>query len=110
WGMFGENITVNGLDETKLQIGDIYKMGSALVQITQPREPCYKLGVKFGNQQVIKQFMAHGRPGTYVRILEEGFVKNNDTLTLVEPAKNSIRSEEHTSELQSRENLVCRLL
>ena|SRR5690606_964495 len=103
WGMFGENITVNGLDETKLQIGDIYKMGSALVQITQPREPCYKLGVKFGNQQVIKQFMAHGRPGTYVRILEEGFVKNNDTLTLVEPAKNSISTTDFYSLLFAKE-------
>jgi len=103
WGMFGENITVNGLDETKLQIGDIYKMGSALVQITQPREPCYKLGVKFGNQQVIKQFIAHGRPGTYVRVLEEGFVKNNDTLTLIKPAKNSISTTDFYSLLFAKE-------
>ena len=103
WGMFGENITVNGLNETKLQIGDIYKMGSALVQITQPREPCYKLGVKFGNKQVIKQFIAHGRPGTYVRVLEEGFVKNNDTLTLIKPAKNSISTTDFYSLLFAKE-------
>jgi len=103
WGMFGENITVNGLDETKLQIGDIYKMGSALVQITQPREPCYKLGVKFGNQQVLKQFIAHGRPGTYVRVLEEGFVQTNDTLTLVEPAKNSISTTDFYTLLFAKE-------
>ncbi|MEN3322568.1 MOSC domain-containing protein [Mariniflexile soesokkakense] len=90
WGMFGENLTVSNLDETKIHIGDIYKLGSALVQITQPREPCYKFGVKFGTQKVLKQFIKHGRPGTYVRILEEGFVKTGDHLELIEKAKNSL--------------------
>lgn len=90
WGMFGENITVSGLDETKINIGDVYKLGSALVQITQPREPCYKLGLKFGNQMVIKQFIEYRKPGTYVRVLEEGFVKTGDVLTLVNPAKDSL--------------------
>ncbi|MBU3823029.1 MOSC domain-containing protein [Flavobacteriaceae bacterium XHP0103] len=90
WGMFGENLTVSGLDETKIKIGDIYKLGSALVQITQPREPCYKLGLKFANQHIIKQFIEHGKPGTYVRVLEEGFVKTGDVLTLVNPAKDSL--------------------
>ncbi|MBP0905135.1 MOSC domain-containing protein [Mariniflexile gromovii] len=90
WGMFGENLTVKDLDETKIHIGDIYKLGSALVQITQPREPCYKFGVKFGTQRVLKQFVKHGCPGTYVRILEEGFVKTGDHFQLIEKAKNSL--------------------
>ena len=90
WGMFGENLTVNGLDETKIMIGDIYKVGEAFVQITQPREPCFKLGVKFGSQKIIKQFVNHGFPGTYIRVLEAGFVKTGDVLTLLEPAKNSL--------------------
>jgi MOSC domain-containing protein YiiM len=90
WGMLGENLTVHGLDETKIHIGDIYKVGEALIQITQPREPCYKLGVKFGSQHVLKQFIEHGYSGTYIRVLEEGFVKAGDTFTLIEPAKNSI--------------------
>jgi MOSC domain-containing protein YiiM len=90
WGMFGENLTVKDLDETKINIGDIYKLGTALVQITQPREPCYKFGVKFGSQNVLKQFIEHGRPGTYIKVLKEGFVKTGDTLTLVESAKNSL--------------------
>lgn len=47
WGMFGENLTVEGLNESLVRIGDIYKIGSAIVQISQPREPCYKLGVRF---------------------------------------------------------------
>ena len=90
WGMFGENLTVSGLNEKNLHIGDIYKIGSALVQVSQPREPCFKFGVKFGTQVVLKQFIEHGFPGTYVRVLEEGFVKTGDTIKLVEKAKNSL--------------------
>ncbi|RLD30024.1 MAG: MOSC domain-containing protein [Bacteroidetes bacterium] len=94
WGMFGENLTVSGLDETKICIGDIYKIGNALVQVTQPREPCFKFGVKFGTQHVLKQFITHGRPGTYVKVLKEGFVKTGDSFKLVEQAKNSITSSQ----------------
>jgi len=90
FGMLGENLTVSGLDETQIYIGDIFKVGKALVQITQPREPCYKFGVKFGTQEVLKQFIDHGYPGTYVRVLEEGFVEKGDDFVLVEKAKNSL--------------------
>ncbi len=90
YGMLGENLTVSGLDETQIQIGDIYKIGKALVQVTQPREPCYKFGVKFGTQTVLKQFIEHGYPGTYVRVLEEGYVAKGDEFILVEKAQNSL--------------------
>ena len=90
YGMFGENLTVENLDETNLFIGDIYKIGEALVQITQPREPCFKFGVKFGTQHILKQFISHGFPGTYVRVLKEGFVTNGDVLKLTEKAENSL--------------------
>ena len=90
WGMFGENLTVSGMDETQINIGDIYKVGTALVQVVQPREPCFKLGVKFGSQQVLRQFIASCRPGAYVSILEEGSVKVGDTFHLVESAKDNI--------------------
>ena len=90
YGMLGENLTVSDLDESKIYIGNIYKIGNALVQITQPREPCYKFGVKFGNQRVLKQFVRHGRPGTYVRVLDAGFVKTGDEFILMEEAKNSL--------------------
>ena len=89
-GMFGENLTVKDLDETKLNVGDIYKIGTATVQITQPREPCFKFGVKFGSQNALKQFINHGFPGAYVRVLEEGEVENNDVFELVKQAKNSL--------------------
>ncbi|WMI65879.1 MOSC domain-containing protein [Aestuariibaculum sp. YM273] len=90
WGMFGENLTVSNLDETKLYVGDTYKVGSAIIQITEPREPCWKLGVKFGSQEVLKQFINHGFSGTYVRVLEEGDVNIGDTFQLIESTQNSV--------------------
>ncbi|WP_298346877.1 MOSC domain-containing protein [uncultured Algibacter sp.] len=90
WGMFGENLTVSGLNEKEIHIGDIYKIGSIRVQITQPREPCFKFGVKFGTQNILSKFINHGFPGTYVRILKEGYVKTGDSIELVEKARNSL--------------------
>ena len=90
WGMFGENLTVSGFDERKVYLGDIYKVGNALVQVSEFREPCYKLGYKFGNQGIMEQFIDHGFGGTYLSILEEGFVANNDQFTLVDRPDNSI--------------------
>lgn len=90
WGMFGENLTVEGLDESKIRVGDIYKIGDALVQVSQPREPCYKLGVRFGNQNVIKEFIGHNHPGTYVKILEEGHVHAGDVISLTRQSENSL--------------------
>ncbi|MFT4851093.1 MAG: MOSC domain-containing protein YiiM [Sediminicola sp.] len=90
WGMFGENLTVSDFDERKVVLGDIYKVGEALVQVSQYREPCYKFGHKFGSQKVLKQFVKHGFGGTYLSILEEGNVTINDKFTLVERPKNSL--------------------
>ena len=90
WGMFGENLTVLGMDESLMRIGDIYKIGTAVVQVSQPREPCYKLGIRFDNQDILGQYIAHGYSGTYVGILEEGEVKKEDKLILVEQSKNPL--------------------
>lgn len=90
WGMFGENLTVEGLDESTMRIGDTYKIGTALVQVSQPREPCYKLGIRFGTQEVLRQFIAHNSPGTYVRILEEGEVSRGDELQLQQQSENTL--------------------
>ncbi len=103
WGMFGENLTVSNLDEKKLFIGDIYKIGKALVQVTQPREPCFKFGVKFGNQNALKQFIDHGFSGTYIRVLEEGLVETGNYFELVEQAKNSITTWQFFNLLFSKE-------
>lgn len=88
WGMFGENLTVEGLDESITRIGDIFKIGSAVVQVSQPREPCYKLGIRFNDQKILKKYIERGRPGTYVRVLEKGKVKIGDRLEVFEQSKN----------------------
>lgn len=84
WGMFGENLTVEGLHEAEINIGDIFKIGEAVVQATQPRQPCYKLGIRFGDQKMVKQFVDSGFAGVYVRVLEKGFVRAGDEMVLVE--------------------------
>jgi MOSC domain-containing protein YiiM len=90
WGMFGENLSVSGLDESMLRIGDVLQIGHALAEVSEPREPCYKLGIKFGNQEIIREFVTHGYPGTYVRILEEGLVAQGDAVLLVRQSDNPL--------------------
>lgn len=82
-GMFGENLTVEGLDEREIFIGDQYQVGEALVEVSEPREPCYKLGIRFGTQAVLKSFINQPHCGVYVRVLEQGKVREGDQLTLV---------------------------
>ncbi len=77
-------------NETKIRIGDIFNLGEAIIQVSQTRKPCFKLGVKFGTQKVIKQFINHPYPGFYARVIKPGEVKTNDSFSLIEQAKNSI--------------------
>lgn len=79
-GMFGENLTVEGLIESEISVGDVFRIGSATVIATQPRMPCYKLGVKFGRLDVIKKFLASGRSGIYFKVSKEGEVATGDTI------------------------------
>ncbi|EDP69473.1 MOSC domain protein [Flavobacteriales bacterium ALC-1] len=90
YGMLGENLTVEDLDEKQLYIGDIYRLGKAIVQITIPREPCFKFAHKFGSEDVLQQFIDHGYSGTYVRVIEKGEVKVGDTFEIILKAKHTI--------------------
>jgi len=90
WGMFGENLTLTGFNEHEVYLGSIYEVGEAVVQVSQYREPCYKLGHKFGTPKVIKQFKVNGLGGTYLSIIKEGNVAVGDTFKLVERAAYSI--------------------
>ena len=103
WGMFGENLTVDGLDENNLQIGNIYQLGEAMVQITEPRQPCYKLGIKFGTPKVIVQFLEYGHPGTYVRILKEGNVATGDAMKLEKVGPNSLTVAQYNTLVNQKE-------
>src|SRR6185436_7397576 len=72
WSMFGENLTTEGLREDEACIGDQFRIGEALVAVSQPRMPCYKLGIRFGRPDIVKRFLASGRSGFYLAVLEEG--------------------------------------
>jgi len=82
--MFGENITIEGMIESDLYIGDIFQIGNAKIQISQPRQPCYKLGIRFNSQKIIKEYISSPYPGTYVRVLENGNVKSGDEMKLIQ--------------------------
>ncbi len=83
WGAFGENLTTEGLLEEEINIGNRYQLGSAVVMVTQPRIPCYKLGVRFGRDDIVKRFLKSGRPGFYFSVIQEGEVGAGDALELV---------------------------
>jgi len=80
WGMFGENLTTEGLLEDQVNIGDVFRIGSSEVVVTQPRMPCYKLGVKFGRMDIIRQFMDSKLTGIYFRVLKEGEIGAGDAI------------------------------
>ncbi|BBE20880.1 uncharacterized protein conserved in bacteria [Aquipluma nitroreducens] len=90
WGMFGENLTVSGLSESEIRIGDRFQIGGAVVQVTQPRQPCFKLGVRFGDQSVVSDFWTLPYPGVYVRVLLPGEVKTGDEIIRVESNPESL--------------------
>lgn len=92
YGMFGENLTTERLMEDQVNIGDQFEIGnrSAKVIVTQPRMPCYKLGVKFGRMDIVKMFLASCRPGVYFRVLQEGEIEPTDEMRLVKRDKNNV--------------------
>jgi MOSC domain-containing protein YiiM len=94
WGMFGENLTISGLKESEIKIGDTFRIGKAVVQVTQPRQPCFKLGIRFGSQTVVDDFWNSSYPGVYVRVLEPGNVKAGDIPELTERHANSLSVSE----------------
>ena len=91
WGMFGENFTTEGMFETELNIGDRFRIGSAKVMVTQPRMPCYKLGIRFGRSDILRRFLASERSGFYFSVLEEGEVGAGDEFELIEKNESGVR-------------------
>ena len=80
YGQFGENLTVAGVLEDTVHIGDVFQIGEASVEVSQPRVPCFKLGIKMRNPQIVKPFLESERVGFYVRVLEEGEVGAGDAV------------------------------
>jgi MOSC domain-containing protein YiiM len=90
WGAFGENLTVEGVPlEDELFIGDLLRVGSAELAVTQPRLPCFKLGIRFGDPMMVKRFFEAGRTGYYLRIVKEGYLEAGDEIAFAarDPAR-----------------------
>lgn len=77
-GMFGENLTMDDLDETTIHVGDTYKVGGTILEVTKPRQPCVTLGVRFNNMKIVKEFWNTTFSGIYFKVLQIGFVKAGD--------------------------------
>ena len=92
-GQFGENFTVDGMPDDKTHVGDVFRVGNSLVQVTQPRVPCYRLGIKMGSPEFPKKFLQSNRVGFYMRVLQEGEVGAGDSIELVETDPQQITVE-----------------
>ncbi len=96
WGMFGENLTTEGLYEDALKIGDRFLIGSTEVMVTQPRLPCFKLGLKFGRDDIVKRLLASGRTGFYFKVIAEGELAAGDPIIVAQRAVDSVPVSEVT--------------
>lgn len=90
YGMFGENFTTEGLLEEKVHIGDRFRVGTAELMVTEPRMPCYKLGLKFGRTDMVRRFLQSRRTGFYFSVLKEGEVKVGDFIELLSEQPNGV--------------------
>ena len=91
WGMFGENLTIEGLSEESVHIGDRFQVGSAHLMVTQPRLPCYKLGIKFGRDDILKRFLHSGLTGFYFAVHKEGEVAAGDPIRLLHRDEHQVK-------------------
>ncbi|GLJ04166.1 MOSC domain-containing protein [Bacillus sp. Nf3] len=105
---FGENVTVRKLVETNVHIGDVFQLGDAFVEVSQPRQPCVKLSVKHGNMKIVKEVQKTGYTGFYLRVLKEGMVPPDASLVLVEKAPHQITVHE-VNEVKYRQTSPERL-
>lgn len=87
---FGENLSVSNLHEDGVCIGDIFQVGTAIVQISQPRQPCRTLAARYGRSDLVKMVVDTGRTGFYFKVLREGIVKREDELILMERNSDNI--------------------
>lgn len=90
YGQFGENLTISGLDESRSCVGDQLQIGTALFTITQPRVPCFKLGIRLGDDNMPRMFSESMRTGCYLRVLSEGVIEAGDTVNVLERGRGQV--------------------
>jgi MOSC domain-containing protein YiiM len=91
-GAFGENLTVRGLPVSEAVIGERWAVGSTLLELAQPRLPCFKLGLRMGDPRFLKRFAAAGRPGAYLRVVREGDIGAGDAIEVVARPEHGVTS------------------
>ena len=101
WGAFGENLTTTGLTEGAVSVGDRLRVGTAELVVTQPRLPCFKLGIRFGRPDIERRFLASGSTGFYLSVTREGEVRSGDAVTVAERAAGSATIAEVVSLFQT---------
>jgi MOSC domain-containing protein YiiM len=89
-GIFGENLTLAGLTEDAVYIGDELRIGTARLVVTQPRLPCYKLGIRFGDPAIVARFLAGQRPGFYLSVQQEGEIGAGDAVEWIHERRNKL--------------------
>ena len=105
-GFFGENFTAEGLTEEEVRVGDVFRAGTAAVQVTKPRSPCFKLGARVGTPRFVRTFLESGRLGYYLRVLEEGEAGAGDSLDLLATDPAFPRLSEYIETLYGSESRV----
>lgn len=89
FGMFGENLTFSDLNEEEITVGSTYEIGECILEVTKPRQPCFKLGIRFNTPKIVKQFWNTTYSGIYFKVLQIGFVTVGDELKLIQKSKNT---------------------
>jgi MOSC domain-containing protein YiiM len=101
-GLFGENLTVEGVDLSLAQPGERWRVGSTVLEVAQPRLPCYKLGIRMDDQRFLKRFLAALRLGAYLRIVREGDVGAGDAIEIIAKPDHSVTLRDMAQALQDR--------
>lgn len=89
-GSFGENLTISGLDESQVHIGDQFIIGECILEVSQPRVPCFKLGIAMGNKKMPRLFIESNRTGIYFRVVKEGLIAKGDAVEHIPAQENLI--------------------
>ncbi|MGI8546229.1 MAG: MOSC domain-containing protein [Gemmatimonadaceae bacterium] len=108
-GLFGENLTVGGMDLRAALVGERWRVGSALLEVAQPRLPCFKLGIRMGDAQFPKRFQSAGRLGAYLRIIEAGEVRAADTVRVISRPGHGVTLRLMAESLRDREKTAALL-
>jgi MOSC domain-containing protein YiiM len=108
-GTFGENLTVAGVDVSGAAVGDRWAIGDVVLEVTQPRLPCFKLGIRLGDQRVVRRFARAGRPGAYLRVIAPGTIAAGRPIT-VTPATGPVVRIVELAERDLSPDLAARIL